>query len=224
MTPRSTQTVFDQTASSYDEDRARLIPGCDDFYRWAVDLIPSSAARIVDLGAGSGLLTRLLRNRFPAAEIVMVDFSAPMLEQARKRLLPDSRLTIVTADYTSYVLPERLDAVVSALSIHHLDDSAKRRLFTRIHSALAAGGVFINADQVAGPTPALEAQYKMLWLRQVRALGATPAQIEASLYRQQEDRCSPVADQLEWMSQAGFHDVDCWWKASRFAVLAGTRD
>jgi len=63
--PNLTKEVFDATASTYDRDRAKLIPGSDAFYRWAIDLIPSGAKTIVDLGAGSGLLTQLVRPQAP---------------------------------------------------------------------------------------------------------------------------------------------------------------
>lgn len=221
--PNLTREVFDATASTYDRDRSRLIPGCDTFYRWAIDLIPPRAKAILDLGAGSGLLTVLLRSRFPAAHIHLMDFSASMLALARERLAGDDNVSFQQADYVAEPLPDGLCAIASSLSIHHLDDAGKRTIFRKAHAALKSGGVFVNAEQVAGPTPDLDERYKALWLTQVRALGATEEQIEASLYRQREDRCSPVADQLAWMREAGFADADCWYKEGRFAVMAGTK-
>jgi hypothetical protein len=38
-----TKAVFDATASTFDADRSRLIPGRDTFYRWAIDLILEGA-------------------------------------------------------------------------------------------------------------------------------------------------------------------------------------
>lgn len=221
--PNLTREVFDATASTYDHDRSRLIPGCDSFYRWAVSLIPPRAKNILDLGAGSGLLTVLIRARFPEAHIHLIDFSASMLAIARRRLSGDESLTFHQADYLVQPLPVDLCAIVSSLSIHHLDDEHKRAIFRKAHTALKPNGVFINADQVAGPTPELDERYKTLWLDQVRALGATEEQIEASLYRQREDRCSPVSDQLVWMRESGFVDADCWYKEGRFAVMSGTK-
>jgi tRNA (cmo5U34)-methyltransferase len=218
-----TKAVFDATASTYDADRSRLIPGCDTFYRWAIDLIPAGAKNILDLGAGSGLLTILIRNRFPNARIHLIDFSAPMLSLAGDRLGNDRNITYQHANYVTESLPDNLCAVVSSLSIHHLDNADKRALFNKIYASLLPNGVFINAEQVAGPTPALDERYKALWLQQVRALGATEPQITASLFRQQEDRCTTVADQLLWLREAGFADADCWFKDNRFAVMAGTR-
>jgi len=55
-----TKAVFDATASTYDADRSRLIPGCDNFYRWAIDLIPPRARTICTLirsPLGKGVLT-----------------------------------------------------------------------------------------------------------------------------------------------------------------------
>lgn len=223
MTNR-TKEVFDRTASTYDHDRSLLIPGCDAFYRWAINLIPARARNILDLGAGSGLLTALVRDRFPEAHVHLMDFSAPMLSLAGDRLGNDPRITYQRADYAKAALPDGLCAVVTSLSVHHLDDHDKRTVYKKAYSALKHGGVFINAEQVAGPTPALDARYRSIWLRQVRAAGATEEQIEASLYRQKEDRCSPVEEQLNWMREAGFADADCWYKDNRFAVMAGTRE
>jgi tRNA (cmo5U34)-methyltransferase len=218
-----TKQVFDATASTYDRDRTLLIPGCAAFYRWAVDLIPAGAKQIVDLGAGSGLLTQLVRQRFPNAHIHLMDFSEAMLDLARKRLGDDENLAFTQADYANQPIPTQVCAIVSSLSIHHLDDEGKQRVFRKAYESLKPRGVFVNADQVAGPTPELDDRYRALWLQQVRAAGATEQQISESLYRQQQDRCVDVGRQLAWMREAGFADADCWYKEARFAVLAGTK-
>jgi len=218
-----TKNAFDTTASEYDKDRFRLIPGHESFYRWAVDLIPSDASRILDLGAGSGLMTELVKRRFPEASIHLIDFSGPMLDLARRRFGKNPRITYEQADYLEASFPKKLDAVVSSLSIHHLSDTQKKKIFRKIHAALASGGVFVNAEQVAGPTKNLDKQYKDKWLLQIRKAGATETQIKQALFRMREDRCSTVEDQLKWMRAAGFSDADCWFKEGRFAVLSAVR-
>jgi tRNA (cmo5U34)-methyltransferase len=223
MSENDTKAVFDATASTYDRDRSLLIPGCDAFYRWAVALIPRGAKTILDLGAGSGLLSVLVRNRFPDAQIHLVDFSGAMLDLARERMSGDANVAFQQADYLVDPLPKEMCAVVSSLSIHHLEDEGKREIFRRAYGVLKPNGVFVNAEQVAGPTAELEARYKAEWLAQVRAAGASEQQVADSLFRQEQDRCSPVARQLAWMRDAGFADADCWYKEGRFAVMAGTK-
>jgi tRNA (cmo5U34)-methyltransferase len=219
----TTQIIFDITAPTYDADRAKLIPCFDAFYRRTTDLIAHDAKNILDLGAGTGLLSQFVRQWYPSAHIVLADLSEPMLAKARVRFAGDPYVTFEVTDYTTAPINGTYDSIVSALSIHHIDHDSKRALFHKIFRALRTGGTFVNAEQVAGPTPALDAVYKSLWLQQVREAGATPDQIADSLYRQQDDRCASVEDQLDWMREAGFTDADCWFKDNRFAVLAGTR-
>jgi len=222
MRTNHTQSVFDATAATYDRDRMKLIPGHERFYSAALELIPSDTASIVDLGAGSGLFSAMLHTTFPQAQLHLIDFSAPMLALARQRLGNSPLIHYALIDYSTASLPA-VDAIVSALSIHHLEDDRKQALFARVLSALKPGGVFINADHIAGPTPALEDLYQQRWLSQVRQQGATDQQLADSLFRQQEDRRSPVEAQLAWIRAAGFDHVDCHYKDSSFAVLTGTK-
>ena len=156
----TTQAIFDITASTYDADRAKLIPCYDAFYRRATDLIAHDAKNILDLGAGTGLLSQFVRQWYPDAHIILADLSEPMLDKARVRFANDTNVTFEVTDYTTAPINGTYDSIVSALSIHHIDDEAKRALFAKIFIALRPGGTFVNAEQVAGPTPALDARYK----------------------------------------------------------------
>jgi tRNA (cmo5U34)-methyltransferase len=219
----NSRAVFDATAATYDRDRMKLIPAHEAFYAAALEPIPIDAMHIVELGAGSGLFSAMLRAAFPEAHLTLIDFSENMLALARARLGNDPHITFSLADYTTEPLPANSDAIVSSLSIHHLEDERKHALLRPIFTALRPGGLFINADHIAGPTPELEETYKLRWLANVRALGATEQQIADSLFRQQEDRRTPVATQLAWLRDEGFTNVDCWYKHSSFAVMSGTR-
>ncbi len=53
----------------------------------ALDRLDGPPRRVVDIGTGTGLAARLLARRFPDAEVVAVDLSAGMVEEAG-RLLP----------------------------------------------------------------------------------------------------------------------------------------
>ncbi|MGB7190295.1 MAG: class I SAM-dependent methyltransferase, partial [Acidobacteriaceae bacterium] len=213
------ETVFNRTAATYDAARARLIPPYDRFYSTAIALLPfatDAEIRILDLGAGTGLLSAFVREQFPNARLHLVDFVDSMLDRARQRL-GSAGVEYVRSDYASQPIDGEWDAIVSALSIHHLTDESKRSLFRHIRSALAPGGVFVNAEQVAGPTPALTRRYHQQWLTEVRERGATDQEIADAEYRMQTDLCSSVEDQLAWMREAGFNDADCWLKEGRFA-------
>ena len=113
--------------------------------------------------------------------------------------------------------------MVSALAIHHLEDAGKRELFKAIFAALKPGGVFVNAEQVLGPTPAVERRYRESWLRRVRELRVSEDDLAAALARMKLDRCATVAAQLEWLREAGFIDADCAYKDGMFAVIGASK-
>ena len=220
--------AFDRAAPSYDALRRRLIPCFDDFYEAALVLLGDAAGkapRVLDLGAGTGLLAARVLERFPEAKVTLIDLSEGMLDRARCRFaaLPSAQVTLVAADYTAGDLGGPFDAVVSALSIHHLEDPAKRALFRHVLQALRPGGVFVNADQVAGPTLARDALYRALWLQAVRAAGVSETDLAAARERMTHDRLSPLAAQLGWLADAGFTEVDCGYQQWSFAVYAGLR-
>lgn len=219
--------TFDAGAATYEESRRQLVPAFDGLYGTAVEmagLALSSPARVLDLGAGTGLLSRILVTAYPQTELVLVDASAAMLREARRSLdALGRRCEERVQDLRSDLPPGPFDAVVSALAIHHLTDVEKQALYRRVFGALRSGGVFVNADQVAGPTGRLEKAYGDVWLRQAAESGASPDTIAAAQSRMAFDRPSPVEAQLAWLRRIGFSDVDSPFRHYRFGVLVGWR-
>lgn len=214
------RAAFEAHAEGYDAERRRLLPCFDAFYAAAIEGVGLSERlpeRVLDLGAGTGLLAGFVAQAFPAARLTLLDGAGAMLAQARERL--GERPSYVVGDLADPLPEGPWDAVVSALAIHHLDDAAKRDLFVRVRAALAPGGVFVNAEQVAGETPWLDAVYVERHERAARALGATEAEWAAAAQRMSHDLCATVEDQLVWLRDAGFADVGCLWRDGRFAVF-----
>ncbi|MFO1105495.1 MAG: class I SAM-dependent methyltransferase [Amaricoccus sp.] len=218
-------STFDRHAADYDAMRRRLIPCFDAFYGTLIALLAEAglppAPRILDLGAGTGLLSALVLERFPDAALHLVDASPGMLDRARQRFAGRTGIGFAVADMAGTDLGGPWDAIVSALAIHHLDDAGKRALFGRIRRALVPGGLFVNAEQVLGPTPEAEARYGRTWHAEIRAAGVPEEEVGRAAERMAHDQCATVEDQLGWMREAGLEEVDCSFKAWRFAVLSG---
>jgi tRNA (cmo5U34)-methyltransferase len=216
--------VFDRQAGGYDALRRRLVPPYDDVYGTAVaalDLTARPVGRILDLGAGTGLLARRVRAARPEAELVLLDAAPAMLDEARAAL--GDRAAYRVGDLGDPLPAGPWDAVVSALAVHHLDDPGKRGLFRRVHDALAPGGVFVNAEQVAGPTARLDAAYRAWHRERALALGASEQDWREAEERMAYDRCASVEAQLRWLRDAGFPVADCLFKDRCFAVLVALR-
>lgn len=216
--------TFDAQADSYNAARRRLIPPFDSFYGTAVEAVrlAEPAERILDIGAGTGLLSAAIKESFPDARITLLDGAPAMLAQARE-LLGDAGIDYLTADLLDPLPAGPWDAIVSALAIHHLSDEHKRDLFARIRGSLRPGGVFVNAEQVSGPTPRLTALYERWHEQQARSAGSDDAEWQAAVERMSHDRLAGVEDQLAWLREAGFSHVDCLFKQYRFAVIVAIR-
>ena len=219
--------LFDEAAGGYDEARRRLVPGLDELYGAVLRSIPfrvEDRIRVLDLGAGTGLLSAVISQRYPRARITLVDLSVEMLRVARRRFASEpNRFEFRVMDFARKDLPSGYDLVVSALSIHHLTDGDKRETFEKVGGALVADGCFVNLDQVLGETPEEEALYEEWWLRRVREAGASEEELAAAFRRMRADKNATLGAQLRWLEEAGFEGVGCARRDHRFAVYAGRK-
>ena len=216
--------AFDASVDYYDDWMRMALPSYDGIFSAALEQIPfekDASIRVLDLGAGTGLFSWHILGEYPAATFTLCDLAPKMLEIARGRFAayPD-QFTYLVEDYQQMLTDQKFDLVISSLSIHHLSDEDKRALFVRIHSLLDVNGLFINIDQVWGPTEYWQSRYWDQWLEKVHRSGASEEQIEASVQRRREyDREASLADQLQWLGQASFSQADCVYKHAFIGVF-----
>jgi 2-polyprenyl-3-methyl-5-hydroxy-6-metoxy-1,4-benzoquinol methylase len=114
--------------------------------------------RILDVGAGYGVVTEEALRAFPKARVTWQDYSRPMRDQAQKRLAKqEKRMAYVLGDLSSAAWQKELqgpfELVVSGIAIHNLRDrKAIFRCYGTIRGLLAPGGCFLDYDyfQYAG--------------------------------------------------------------------------
>lgn len=193
-------------------DRADSIPHRSAGETALLEWIPQRPGRALDLGSGDGrLLSIVLQARCPG-EAVALDFSPAMLERLSARFAGRSDVSVIAHDLDR-PLPQTLgtfDAIVSCFAIHHLAHERKRALYAEVFTRLRPGGVFCNLEHVASATPALH----HLFLAQ---LGVRPEDEDPS------NKLLDVHQQLSWLREIGFVDVDCHWKWRELALLYGRR-
>lgn len=100
--------LFDDGAENYDWQRRHLIPCFDDFYGMALSLVnmDDSSLRILDLGAGTGLFSSLILQKYPNAQVTLMDYSDKMLDAARQRFRQVKNAQYIAADYSNYKFAE----------------------------------------------------------------------------------------------------------------------
>lgn len=174
-----------------------------------VEALPSRIERILDLGTGDGRLLAAIRDRYPDALAVGIDTSEPMLARAADRFEADPLVEFRAHDLAvPFADMGPLDAVVSGLAIHHLEDERKRELFEEIHTLLTPGGVFANLDLVTSASSRQHERFR-------REIGRTQDD--------PTDRLADLPDQMGWLRNAGFTEVDCHFKWLELSLVVAVK-
>lgn len=132
---------FDHLAPVWEESRVTeryLAP-----FRTALDAVEGSPQRILDVGTGTGAAARVAAARWPAAEILGVDLSPGMIEQARRRGGPNQRYEV--GDASALPVPDA--------SIHLVTMINMIPFFDELARVLAPGGVLVMAYSSGANTP-----------------------------------------------------------------------
>jgi len=182
---------------------------------------------ILDLGAGTGNLSRRVLRAFKNSRITLVDFSQNMLSEVPNVLASfPSRYEVQQADFWEMDFPsERFDAIVSSFALHHgRVEVVYQELYKKINRWLKTPGIFVCCDVVEGDTPELAALNMSGW-RQYLTGKLTQADVERMLsnYRREDSPIS-IRKHLSSLGEAGFVNADVMWKRFNFAVYAGVKE
>lgn len=132
---------FGDVAIPYDRDLGHVL-----FEHYAVDIARRATERsvrnVLEIAAGTGIVTRHLRNSLPKeALLTSTDISDSMIDVARAKFLPHEQVTFQVAD--AVALPfddEAFDAVVCQFGVMFFDREAG---FREVQRTLRHGGRYL---------------------------------------------------------------------------------
>ena len=220
-----------------------FVPRREEQIETVCSLVPAKANdefNVVELGAGDGALASAVMASFPNCRYLALDGTETM--RTRLRELPEARggrLEVANFDLADFGwhsrLPRPLTCILASLIVHHLNADGKRQLFSDIASRLDPGGGFMIVDLIEpGSQPARKA-YARQWDRDVEARirGSGEGAEALDLFRNDRwnfyadpspdpyDQPSSLPDQLQWLRNAGFNRVDCFWMYAGHAIFGG---
>ena len=220
---KSIEAQFNLVAKEYDSGRRKFIPCFEDYYMKTTDFAASftgSPRRILDLGAGTGLLAMYYFKHFPQAEYILADIAREMLEAAEKRFAAARNVSCQVLDYTRELPDGVFDLIISALSVHHLENSEKEDLFDRIRQKLEPGKWFINYDQFCCESEEMNNCVTQYWVDHLYGSGLSQNELARWEERRKLDRECSVSEEFSMLERAGFKNVSCLYLCGKFAVIA----
>jgi tRNA (cmo5U34)-methyltransferase len=193
----------------------------------------------LDLGCGDGILGATILGEYPSARGVLVDFSEPMLEQAREELQEYAeQLVFENIDYGHPDWVKRMqeygpfDAIVSGYSIHHQPDARKYQVYEEIFGLLNPGGWFVNIEHVSSASSLNVDLFENHYIAARYAIekqegGPRTFEQLAEEYRNRPDKAAnilaPLELQCDWLRAVGYEEVDCYFRLYELAVFAGRK-
>lgn len=209
-------------ADGYDVQIRRFIPYYDEMIATGVEVLAALApadAHIVDLGGGTGALSSAVLHGLPGARVTVLDVDPDMLEEARRRLTAfGHRVSFRQASFFD-PLPAA-DAFVASLSLHHVHDlETKTALYRAIRAALSPGGVLLNLDAAVSDGERLNRLVFDRWAQRMGDQGIGDAEARGHFAAwAEEDRYFPLDAELAALRNAGFDEVECFWRRQASAV------
>jgi len=215
-------------------ERTRLVKILYDLYRYRFG--NKKGLVLLDMGCGDGILSKYIQCRSPENTFYLLEGSRKMLEEAKQNTLGPN-VSYIHQTLEKYILSEvneaYYDFIYSANAVHHLDLSLKTKLYAKIFRELRTGGLFMNIDSVLPSSDLSEHWQFNMWrdwtnealqnsglADQVGKYDDIPIQYQMK----PENKPSSLFDQLKALREAGFEDVDCFYKYGIFAIFGGAKN
>jgi len=219
---------FEEEAKEFDGTIVKLIPKYSQMIDSMILTIPhdvSDEFNVLDLGTGTGNVSRAVKEKFKNTNIDCIDIADKMIEMAKIKLADYDNIRYYTGDFNEFEFEDNYDVIVSSLALHHIrTDDEKKEFYYKIYNSLKDGGIFINSDSVLGSNEKMQEIYSEKW-KEFMLNNVPENEIENKWIPQskKEDYPVPITQHIKWMEETGFKDMDIVWKYYGWAVYCGTR-
>jgi tRNA (cmo5U34)-methyltransferase len=225
------QFQFDESvASVFDDMIDRSVP----FYRENIELIikvlekfVSSGDTILDLGSSTASLLLKIESELRELnlQLIGIDNSKPMIEQAKKKLDAfGSKISIYDGDILTYQLPAS-QVIILNYTLQFIRPMDRENLLKRIYNSLQDGGVLILTEKTVSRNSKLNKKLIDIYYDYKRTKGYSDYEIsqkrealENVLVPYRED------ENIRLLNSVGFHDVESIFKWANFVTLIALKN
>ena len=219
-----TKWDLEKLATEYDDIAAKTVPDMEQFYGAVTDALPEESEKVLELGCGTGILTKRIRQTHPDTAVTCIDSSEAMLAAARQK--PElSGVTLIQGDIREPWPDGPYDAVASTFCLLALEPDEQRSVLKRAYDSLRPGGVCITGCVVRPPSAEEEKRFLARWETFMQDVGLEPEEIQRQRLSWDDARARiPTPDGFrEMLTEAGFTRIRCPYDRGLYAVFVAVR-
>lgn len=202
---------FNEFSKNYTSDMI----GCVPYYLELVSCFTKNLPNefypqyILDLGCGNGNISEGILQKFPNAICTMVDASQEMIELCQKKF-ENYSVECVESYFQDFLFTEeKYDLVLAGFSLHHCDSKEKKALFKKIYASLKKKGTFACSDLMICKNNPEHSNLNERWKSFVHETFPDGKKWKWLMEHYNEfDKPDDLKDQLKWLEQTGFINID----------------
>ncbi len=227
--PIKKQFEFDEeVAAVFDDMLSRSVPFYDEAQRLTTHFALrylQEGGRVYDLGSSTASLLISLFKQLPfKAELIGLDNSEAMLEQARKKAAAfNADITLEYADILEYDY-KSADVFVSNYTLQFIRPLVREELVRKIYDALKSEGVFIFSEKLISHDKRLNKELIELYYDFKKAQGYSEFEI-AQKREALENVLVPYSQEenIQMTKKAGFRHCEVLFRWANFATFLAVK-
>jgi len=207
---KANQLNYDKyTSEKYDKDIVNSIPFHRQIHTLMVDFAkdnfnPEETQEILDLGVGTAITSRLVKDILPNAHFDLVDFSKQMLKGAKEKMGSENT-DYISGDYSKLKFKKKYDIVICVIGLHHQNHTGKKKMFKKIYSLLKPKGIFLFADLVTYKNEKEAALNQAKHFKHLVDMTEDDKTLSEWAYHHLYlNDLAPIEDQIKWLKDVGF--------------------
>jgi len=221
---------FDESvASVFDDMLSRSVPFYKQVQEFVIDYINLNAKdgnSLIDLGCSTAKFLLELNSKVEAnLELIGIDNSKPMLEQAQKKCKAYGveNIKLDFADIKEYPL-NSLDFIVANYTLQFIRPINRPKIVEKIYRGLNSGGLFIFSEKVVFEDKKLDKQIIELYYNYKKEQGYSEYEI-AKKREALENVLIPftIKENIQMCKDVGFKEVHTIFQWGNFVTFVGVK-
>lgn len=224
--------IYDQSAAGYDAFINEINPAYRKMQDICIETLLSlhpngRIASVLELGVGTGMLAFKILSKFAVRKYAGYEISENLMALAKARLsFFPSKIDLSDKDFRTIKPANSFQSAVSTMTFHYLSNKDKKMVFKNVYDSLKNNGIFIIGDRIISEQPFL----KDVFVKRMVASWDNTTKNWRRIIRKTHNTVDDskeepwyLEDQLLWLKEVGFSEVECIWREFNYCVFYGIK-